>query len=136
MTALDRKNQAGTPETEVKERKARRRHTPRYKLSILEEIDRHPEKKGEILRREGLYAAGVKVWYDARAKNDLSVFEKKRGRKPHTAAEQCANIELETKIAALQAKLDKAELIIELQKKVFEIYGVKSPAEAPNEKPV
>ena len=129
MYQLNQEISVTTPSgTEVQAKKPRRKLTADYKLRILEEIDRHPDQKGAILRREGLYSANVDAWRYARSEGSLSALNKARGRKPKKLSPQDQSlVDLKAQNAILQARLEKAELIIDFQKKVYEIFGVKSP---------
>jgi transposase-like protein len=64
---------------QVVEKAKRRRFTASYKLKILEEVDRNPERSGAILRREGLYSSHLSAWRKQRDEGALRTLEKKRG---------------------------------------------------------
>ena len=116
------------PDPEVPENKPRRRFTAKYKLRILEEADActEPGQIGALLRREGLYSSNLTAWRRQRDKGQLQgLSPKKRGRKAKAVnplARRVAELERETQ--QLRNKLKKAELIIEVQKKVSEILGI------------
>lgn len=120
----------GRPNPEVSEKKSRRRFTAQYKLRILDELDvcSTQGEIGAILRREGLYLSNVRRWREQLDKGILtSLSPKKRGRKArekNPLAKQVAN--LEKKNEKLTRKLKQAEAIIEIQKKISEIFGVAS----------
>ena len=115
------------PDPEVPERATRRKYSPRYKLRILEEADRctEPGEVGALLRREGLYSSILSTWRRQRREGTLEgLAPKKRGRKPDPArAEQQRVARLEREIESLRTKLDHAEKIIEVQKKLSEVLG-------------
>lgn len=110
------------PNPEVKER--RRRLTREYKIGILKELDKlkgKPGAIGECLRREGLYSATVAYWRKQRNEGALG---KTRGRKP-TDPLLIENKVLEKKIGKLETKLKQYVLVIEAQKKMSEILGIR-----------
>ncbi len=72
------------PDSEVPEKKTRRRFTAQYKLQILSEVDAcaHAGEIGAILRREGLYSSNLTTWKRQREEGALQgLTPKKRGRK-------------------------------------------------------
>jgi transposase-like protein len=105
---------------EVSATARRRRFTAEYKRGILEEADRcGPGQVGALLRREGLYSSHLTTWRKQReAALRSGLAPRKRGRKPqyNPLAERVA--ELERDNARLRGDLEKAEIIIEVQKKV------------------
>lgn len=112
-------------EVEVVAKATRRRFTAEYKLAILREADgcRKPGQIGALLRREGLYTSHLAAWRRQRGKGEL--FEKKRGPSPkekNPLAAKVAALEKETK--RLKARAERAEALVELQKKVSEILGI------------
>jgi len=108
--------------------KAKRRHASHraeYKLRILRELDECKGKGevGAVLRREGLYSSLVSKWREQRERGSLSgLSEQRRGPKVDSNAAELAQLRRENK--RLQAKLERAELIIEVQKKVAQLAGV------------
>jgi transposase-like protein len=112
-------------EVEVVAKATRRRFTAEYKLKVLREADRSrkPGEIGALLRREGLYTSHLSAWRQQRDKGEL--FEKKRGpapREKNPLAAKVAALEKETK--RLKARAERAEALVELQKKVSEILGI------------
>ena len=116
-----------SPDPEVNEKPHRRRFGVEYKLSILEETDRAAEdgEVGAILRREGLHSSHLSNWRKQRREGTLHGLEpKKRGRKAkekNPLADRLAKLERENR--RLRERLDQAELIIEVQKKVAAMLG-------------
>ncbi len=117
------------PNPEVVEKPKRRRFTADYKRRILDKADacKEPGELGALLRREGLYSSYLSAW---RTQRDQGLKPKKRGRKGKTP-EQKRVAELEKQLkksererARLEAKLKRADLMLELQKKVSEILGI------------
>lgn len=120
--------QVSPPDPEVPEKKPRRRFTAAYKLRILKEYEACT-KFGEIgafLRREGLYHSNINTWLRQRDEGALNALKpKKRGRKNkkvNPLANEVARLQRENK--KLTDKLQKAETIIEVQKKISEILGI------------
>jgi transposase len=124
-----------TVPTEVSSRAKRRSFTTKYKLRIVIEAEgcSKPGEVGALLRREGLYSSHLAEWRKARAAGDFEVSSKRRGPKPRNRDEQDIRkiVELERQVAALARRAERAEAIIDLQKKVAELLG--RPFLAPNE---
>lgn len=115
------------PETEVTAKASRRRFTGRYKLKILAEADACTEQGqiGQLLRREGLYSSHLTKWRKQRDDGQMAgLSSKRRGRKPKDKNPLTdENTRLQRENQQLKEKLRKAELIIDVQKKVAEILG-------------
>ena len=96
----------------------RRRHSSEYKLRILTEIDANPGKTGLILRREGLYSSYLTKWREAMSME----------KKPTSENKQMHNemAKLKRENARLKLHLQKAEGIIDLQKKASELLKLMS----------
>jgi transposase-like protein len=108
-------------ETELEQKPARRIFTPEYKRRIVEEINAAPKGGiAAILRREGLYSTTVTDW----RKEYSGAFEpKKRGRKPSPETPMKRELDrLERENQRLRRKLEHAELIIDVQKKVARMF--------------
>ena len=116
--------EAGT-QTEVVVKAKRRQHSAEYKLRILHEVD-ECQGKGEVgalLRREGLYSSLVSKWREQRERGGLTgLSEHRRGSKVDPNAVELACLQRENK--RLQEQLQRAELIIDVQKKVARLLGV------------
>lgn len=116
---------SGDPDPEVATKARRRRFTAAYKQRILEEADRcsAPGEIGALLRREGLYSSLLSRWRQQRASGAAAALEpKKRGRKARPVDPQAKRIaELERETARLRQKLEKAETIIAVQKKLSQL---------------
>jgi transposase len=118
------------PDPAVLEKPDRRRFTAEYKLRVLQEADRctQPGELGALLRREGLYSSHLANWRHLRNDGALSGLGKRRGRKPDpNAALVAENERLKRQAQRLEAKLHQAETIIEVQKKLSEIWGIQLP---------
>lgn len=100
----------------------RRSFTAKYKLQILAETDRMADTGGisAILRREGLYSSALSDWRGQRDAGTLGALQP-RPRGPEKAAAnplQADLVKANREIAALRRRLDQAEAIIAIQKKV------------------
>lgn len=122
------KLERSVPNPQVLEKARRRRFTAAYKLEILQAADRcsEPGEVGALLRREGLYSSHLTTWRRQRELGSLAALSpRKRGRKPHPIHPQAARVaELERENRHLRRKLEQAETIIEVQKKLSEILGL------------
>ena len=114
-------------ETEVVAKAARRRFTAAEKLRILREADRctKPGELGALLRREGLYSSHLSAWRAARKRGELAgMAPRRRGPKAKTVDPREKRIaELERETRRLRARLERAEALVELQKKVAQLLG-------------
>jgi transposase len=108
------------PDPETPEKATRRKFPTKYKLKILAELDKAgPNQIGVIQRREGLYSSVVSTWKRQRDDGTLTTLApKKRGRKPTKDPMDKENERLRRRVAQLEHKLETAELIIDVQKKV------------------
>ena len=113
------------PDPEVVVKAQRRRFTAEYKHRILQEPDActHAGEIGALLRREGLYSSHLNTWRHQRARGELQgLTPAKRGRKADPQADENARLVRETE--RLKAQLARAEFIIEVQKKVSQLFGL------------
>jgi transposase len=113
------------PNPEVVVKAQRRRFTAEYKRRILQEADActQPGEIGALLRREGLYSSHLNTWRRQRARGELQgLAPAKRGRKADPQAAEIVRLQRETE--RLTAQLARAELIIDVQKKVSELLGL------------
>ena len=116
---------ASDPDPEVPAKARRRKFTAAYKLDILAQADActKPGEIGALLRREGLYSSLLSKWREQRAAGALAALSpKKRGRKPRRVDPQAKRVaQLERENARLREKLEKAETIIAVQKKLSQL---------------
>lgn len=112
-----REVKAGDPGPEVTEKVQRRVFDAAYKRSILQQADQceKPGEIGALLRREGLYSSHLGKWRKQFQAGELG--QKKRGPKPEPVSNKRIK-QLEREVARLQRKLENAELIIDVQKKL------------------
>ena len=118
-------SRAADPDPEVPAKATRRRFSAEYRLRILKQADackQHGEL-GALMRREGLYSSHLTLWRQQRQRGALAGMRaRKRG--PTSQPIDPRVKQLESENARLQRKLQRAETIITLQKKVAEILGI------------
>ncbi|MGI0034439.1 MAG: transposase [Nitrososphaera sp.] len=122
------------PVPEVSEKAQRRQFTAKYKLRILQELDRcsKPGQVGALLRREGLYSSHLSKWRAQREAGLLQALApRKRGHKPseRPRALMAENEQLHRENERLKHRLEQAQTIIEFQKKVTDLFGLPSRLE-------
>jgi transposase len=117
---------------EVTEKAKRRQHSAAYKLKLLQEADgcKKPGELGALLRREGLYSSHLAAWRAARAKGgDAGLAAAKRGPKAVAADSRDKQlIEQQRELAHWRARAERAEAVVEIQKKVAVLLGIDLPA--------
>ena len=112
---------------ELSPRPRRRTFSAAAKLRILAETDRAADTGGiaAILRREGLYSSTLTDW---RRQRDAGAFAAlkplRRGPKPVVAQPAADLDQLRRENARLRQRLEHAEAIIEVQKKVAALLGM------------
>jgi transposase len=120
-------NKTKVPDPEVVPQAKRRRFSAEYKLRILEEVDAcsEPGQIGALLRREGLYSSHLTTWRRQRAQGQLAgLSPKRRGRKPSVDEALVKELDaLKRENQHLQSRLQQAETIIEVQKKLSGVLG-------------
>jgi transposase len=112
------------PDPELVERAVRRRFSAKYKLEILQKVDRleRPGEIGELLRREGLYTSHLTHWRKQRDAGALEALGRPRGRpKGDRRDQQIAG--LERRLERTEAELAKARKVIEVQGNVSALLG-------------
>jgi transposase len=119
------------PDPEVVPQGRRRMFSAKYKLSILEKAEActGPGDLGALLRREGLYSSNLRTWRRQRDQGSLQgLAPRRRGPPPDPNRELLTRVaKLENENRRLAEKLEKAELIIEVQKKVARLLGTEQP---------
>jgi transposase len=79
---------------------------------------------GRLLRQEGLYSSHLSSWRRERDQGALAALGRKRGPTPtESTPVQAENERLRREVERLTARLQKAELIIDVQKKVSLLLG-------------
>src|SRR3989337_965022 len=114
-------------EVEVMAKPERRRFTAVYKLRILREADACSGRGeiGALLRREGLYSSNLTQWRKQRERGELEGLSRKRGPlpKPRNPLAEKVRV-LERDNTRLKRRAERAEGLVELQKKASEILGI------------
>ena len=125
MTALAELTMA--EDIEVSAKAKRRQFTAKYKQEILRKADacKEPGEIGALLRSEGLYSSHLTTWRQARDRGELASLDpRKRGRKPAALDPRDKVIaEQAREIARLTKRAERAEGIVEVQKKVAALLG-------------
>ena len=114
-------------DSEVVAHARRRNFSPAEKRRILEQADRctKPGDIGALMRREGIYSSALSTWRRQRDAADLvALAPQKRGPKidPHRA-ETLRIAALTRERDNLKSRLDKALLVIDVQKKLAALLG-------------
>ena len=119
-------NTAARPDPEVVAQAKRRRFTAEYKQCILAAADQAKGTGGigALLRREGLYSSLLATW---RRERDAGVLQalspQKRGPKSKRDPVAEENQQLRRETQRLTEELRKAEIVIDIQKKVAMLLG-------------
>ena len=128
--------EAPRPDPEVVAVAKRRTFSKAEKLRILAAADAcvAPGEIGALLRQEGIYSSHLTTWRKQRqSSGETGALARKRGPKTDSAAAQERRVlELEKQVERLQAKLVKADLIIDVQKKLSILLGL-STDDTPSE---
>ncbi len=114
---------ASDPDPEVPAKARRRTFTAKYKLEIVEKAEAcsKPGEIGKLLRQEGLYSSHLSTWRRQHGEGVLAALgPKKRGPRP-VPSQSRRVAELEQENARLRKKLEQAETIIEVQKKLSQL---------------
>jgi transposase-like protein len=122
------------PDPEVRPKAKHRHFTAEYKKRILDEADActSPTQRGALVRREGLYSSHLTMWRRQRAQGILDgLTPKKRGVKSDPLALENAQLRRENQ--RLEQQLRRAEMIIEVQKKISLLLGLPTEPSLPNE---
>jgi len=129
-----------TPGPATAERPVRRTFPAEYKLRILREADVAAASGeegaiGALLRREGLWSSHLTSWRRLRERGALAGLKpKRRGPKPAPKNPLADEVELlRRQNARLQSELDKARVIIDVQKKLSTLLGIPMPENPPEE---
>ena len=126
-----RKPETSSPEYQPST--TRRTRSAQEKLRILQAYDAAPvgsPERGALLRREGIYTSQISKWRKLRDRGLLGALApQRRGPKPVSrdpVQDELAQLRKEN--ARLQARLTRAEAIIEVQKKVAHLLGTSLPS--------
>lgn len=131
--SVERMNPQVAPDPQIVPKAERRRFSAEYKLRILAEADGCTGRGqiGALLRREGLYSSHLDKWRQQRQQGVLKALApQKRGRKPDPQAEEISRLRSENE--QLRARLQRAEHIIDVQKKLAELFGTQAAETSSN----
>lgn len=130
-------DKVAVPPTEVRPTATRRRFSAEYKRAILTEADActRPGELGALLRREGLWSSHLSTWRAQRARGEVQgLMPKKRGPKASRSNPLDKKMrELERDNARLRKRAERAEALVEVQKKLSELWGVTVPTPGDSE---
>ena len=124
---------AAMPDPEVVVKPKHRQFTAEYKRRILAEADASSGtgQLGALLRREGLYSSHLSDWRRQREQGAMQgLTPKPRGPKLDPLAAE--NARLQREVERLQAQLQRAETIIDVQKKISQLLGLPTAASETN----
>jgi transposase len=129
---------ASWPDPEVVAKAKRRTYTAEYKQRILEEAEAVAATRGGVgalLRREGLYSSLLATWRRERANGIREALTpQRRGPKSKRNPLEEEIQKLHRQVGQLTEKLRKAEIIIDVQKKVAALLGNPIPEQDPEDK--
>jgi transposase-like protein len=115
-------------DVEVAAKARRRRFTAKYKQDLLRRAAAcsQPGEIGALLRSEGLYSSHLTTWRQAQERGELAGLEpKKRGRKPALPDPRERELtDLRRQLVRATARAERAEALVEVQKKVAMLLGV------------
>lgn len=116
------------PDPEVVATARRRQFPASEKRRIVAAADacRKPGELGALLRREGIYSSMLSTWRKQIARaSEAALAPRRRGPKPEPVRAERLRIErLEREKARLERELERARLIIDVQKKVAALLGI------------
>ena len=120
------------PDPEVPASAKRRAFTAEFKRRVLAEADAcGPGELGALLRRHGLYSSHLVTWRRQRDAGELAgLAPRKRGRKAaakNPLADEVARLERE--LRRMTARAERAEGLVEVQKKLAALLGEELPPE-------
>jgi transposase-like protein len=116
---------SAAPDPEVTPKAKRRSFSAVYKKKVLAEVDAAAGtgQIGAILRREGIYSSTLTGWRREREAAVHNAFSQKRGPEPKQNPLAAENENLRRQNQRLTEELRKAEIIIDVQKKVALLLG-------------
>jgi transposase len=127
LSDLEGRRAAPRPNPEVLARAKRRTYTGDYKQQVLAEADaaRGSGEIGAVLRRHGLYSSHLTKWRQERKAGILEgLAAQKRGPKSKANPLTAENQKLRRDNERLTDRLRKAEIVIDVQKKVAMLLGI------------
>jgi transposase len=116
---------ASPPDPEVSAKARRRKFGAEDKQRILDEVDRAAGHGGigAVLRREGIYSSTLHGWRKERDAAVHQAFSQKRGPRTQRHPLTGENEKLRRQNQRLQEELEKAHIVIDVQKKVAKLLG-------------
>ena len=106
------------PDPEVR-KNTRKRYTPKFKLGVLELVETMgPREAAAFFRKKGIYASMVSRWREEHRVASLST-SKAPAEEPLARKETLA---LQRRVLQLEKKLQKADAILEVQKKLLLLF--------------
>ena len=110
---------ASSPDPEVPAKAQRRKFGAEDKKRILEDVERATGHGGigAVLRREGIYSSTLYGWRKERDAAVHKAFSRKRGPRPQRNPLAGENEKLRRQNQRLQEELEKAHIVIDVQKK-------------------
>ena len=118
-------------ETEVVAKAKRRSFTAQYKRDIFRRVDAcmEPGAIGALLRKEGLFSSHLTAWRREVEQRELQALEpKKRGPKSKRGdPRDLENAALRRELAKVTARAERAEMLVDIQKKFSMLLGVELP---------
>jgi transposase len=122
---------AGRPATEVTAKAKRRRFTAEEKRRVLQAAAACTQRGelGALLRREGLYSSHLMKWREQAERGEIAgLTPKKRGPEPKVVDARDKQLaEQQRLIAKLTRRVQRAEAIIDVQKKLSQVLGIALP---------
>lgn len=120
-------NEQSRPDVEVVVKRTHRRLSVGFKTRVIKHVLELREtgrgSVGEYLRKEGLYYTDVRRWMKQQTSGRLKAT--KSGTKPQGQPSlRQENQKLRRQLSAMEKKLKKTELIVELQKKISQLLEI------------
>ncbi len=117
-------------DVQVVPKRGRRRFTAKFKRGILEKAKacKGDGDVGKLLRQNGLYSSHLATWKAEVAKRELAALEpRQRGPKAKLTASDREVAALRKEVLGLRARAERAELLVEIQKKVALLLNIPLP---------
>ena len=122
---------AGRPATEVTAKAKRRRFTAEEKRRVLQAAAACTQRGelGALLRREGLYSSHLMKWREQAERGQIAgLTPRRRGPEPKVVDARDQQLaEQQRLIAKLTRRVQRAEAIIDVQKKLSQVLGIALP---------
>lgn len=117
-------------ETGVSARAGRRRFTVEYKTWVVQEAERcrGTGDVGAFLRREGLFSSQLTMWRQQYRAGVRQALSQPRGPKAKPANASSDVARLQRELAQVREQLARAELVLEIQKKLSSLMDTSSIA--------